>query len=281
MKIFLSGSTSFLGSKFVDLYNDKYEIFGFSRKDSVNEINILDFDKLKEEFYQFQPEVVVHLAAIVDQNVDSIKKANIEGTKNLVKLCKNNKTPIIFMSSESVYGGNSSDEDLKEEEAFNPKTDYAETKVESEKIIKEAGINFLILRAHRFIGINKKYNKPKQFPDALKKIESDEEIHLDSRKLFKPTYITNLCEIFDYYIQNDLDRSLVFNVVVDKTTTFYDLMVDVAKELGLDTKMIKDNGEEKAWPERSTLSIKKLRRSGYPFVSYSQMLEGIKTDYFN
>jgi len=282
MKVFLSGSTSFLGSKFIELYGRDYEIFGFSQHDSNNSIDLLDEEKISTAFETFQPDAVIHLAAMVSHHGSGHAGPNVAGTQTLVNLAQRTKIPFIFMSSESVYGGADNvdrNSNITETAEFNPKHEYAESKIASEMIIQKSELPYLILRAHRFIGINKSYAKPKQFPDTLKAIERGEEVHLDAKKLFRPTFINNLADIFDHYLNHDLRKNIIFNVVIEKTVTFFELMSDVAQTLGLNRENVFPDGCEESWPVQSTLDVSKLKDSGYPHVTYEDMLIQLKMDY--
>lgn len=281
MKIFLSGSTSFLGSKFIEQYSPEFEIFGFSKNDPINSIDMLDQKVLKDAFEKFDPDVIIHLAAVVENDAEKVREPNIQGTQNLVDLAKIKNIPFIYMSSESVYGGKEYEGNYSEEDEYKPRSVYGETKVEAEKIIKESGLNYLILRGHRFVGVNHRYNKPKQFPDTLKSLQNGEEVHLDSKKLFKPSLINHISEVIIHYLTRDADKKLVFNIGVDKATTYYDFITDVAKIIGLDISLIKPDGEEVGWPENSTLDVSRLEKNGYPVCRYEEMLELISNEYKN
>ena len=280
-KILLTGSTSFLGSKFIELYKDSYDILGISKRDPTNPIDLLDLKSLKSTVESFVPDVIIHTAAIVDQDAEKVRIPNIQSTKNIVEVAKNNNTPIIFSSSESVYGGKENEGNYVETDPYKPRSVYGETKVESEKIIIESGLNYLITRAHRYVGINNNYHKPKQFPDTLKKLIAGESVVLDDQKLFRPCLINNIADVYAHYIENNLDKNLVLNLGVDKSTTYYDFMVDVSRSLDLDSKLIEPGGNELTWPENSTLCIDKLKSSKYPSISYNKLLDMIKQDYLS
>lgn len=280
-KILLTGSTSFLGSKFIELYKDTYDILGISKSDPTNPIDLLDLKSLKSTVEAFVPEVIIHAAAIVDQDAEKVRIPNIQSTKNIVEVAKIYNTPIIFSSSESVYGGKETGGNYLETDPYKPRSVYGETKVESEKIIIESGLNYLITRAHRYVGINNNYHKPKQFPDSLKKLITGESVILDDHKLFRPCLINNIADIYAHYIENDLDKSLILNLGVDQSTTYFDFMVDVARSLDLDSRLIEPGGNELTWPENSTLSIDRLKSTNYPSVSYNELLVVIRQDYLS
>ncbi|MDO8609282.1 MAG: sugar nucleotide-binding protein, partial [bacterium] len=208
-KIFLTGSTSFLGSKFVEMYAGKFEIFGTAKHDPKNPIDLLDFEKLKSVFLDFLPDFVIHTSAIVDQDAEKVKIPNIKSTKNIVALAKINQTPIIFPSSESVYGGKETTGEYVESDQYKPRSVYGETKAESEKIIINSGLNYLIVRCHRFVGFNKNYSKPKQFTETINSLMNNQEVHLDSKKLFKPCLLNNICDVFDHYMKTDFDKKIL------------------------------------------------------------------------
>ncbi len=104
-------------------------------------------------------DLVVHLAFIIPKisstNVNIVKqpkiaeRINIEGTKNLIESMKENKSPnkIIFTSSVHVYGIT---QHLKPprrvNEELNPNDLYSYHKVLCEKLIKESGLNYIIMR---------------------------------------------------------------------------------------------------------------------------------------
>lgn len=277
-KILLTGSTSFLGTKFLEMYSDKYDILGISLNDRENPVDFLDFDKLYEISNNFNPDIIIHLAAVVDNDNEKVRTSNILGTENIVKAAKNTNTPIVFLSSESVYGGKE-EGNYVETDLYNPRSIYGETKVESEKLIINSGLNYLILRAHRFVGFSQKFNKSKQFKDTILSLTNNKEVHLDSKKLFKPCLINHINEIVDYYIQNELDKKIIMNVGVDKSTTYFDLIIDVATKLDLNIDLVFNDGEEKGWSNNMTLSLELLNSTNYPKLSYNQMLETLNADY--
>lgn len=281
-KILLTGSTSFLGSKFIELYNDRFDILGIARSDHLHPIDLLDFNAVKKVYEDFQPEVVIHCAADVgiDPSTSStIVQTNSATTKNLVELATLQNTPFIFTSSESVYGGKEQTGEYSEDDPYKPRNPYGESKVTCEKILITSGLPYLITRAHRNVGVNKGYIKPKQFPEALKALVQNQEIHIDSHRLFMPCLINNICEVFVHYIDNDLDKKVILNLGADKSTTYYDFLTDVAKTLGLNRRLIKPDGEESAWPENGTLSTEKMERLGYPSLTYKHLLQTLKKDW--
>lgn len=280
-KIFLTGSTSYLGTKFIELYGSQFDILGIARSDKNNPVNLQDFESVSRAFKDFKPDFIVHLAADLGRDYASssqIKESLPSITRHLVELAKPANTPFIFTSTEAVYGGKETQGGYAETDELKPRSLYGEAKVESEKLIKESGLPYLITRGHRYVGISKSFNKPKQFPDTLKALQAGEVVHLDSHKIFTPFLINNACDIFAHYLNNDADKQLILNIGVDRPTTYYDFVVDVVKALEIDAHLVKPDGEEAGWPENSSLSMQKLRGLEYPSINYEEMLKIIKAD---
>lgn len=280
-KIFLTGSTSYTGTKFLELYGSEFNILGVSRTDQEHPVGLLDSSALQKLFTDFQPDILIHLAADLGRDTTTsskITETNPSIVSNLIDLAKVNTTPFIFTSTEAIYGGKENTGEYNETDEYKPRSPYGASKVASEKLLMASGLPYLITRGHRYIGINKNYARPKQFPDALHKLTDGNEIHCDSKKLFKPLLINNLCDIFAHYIRNDADKQILTNVGVDYVTTFYGLMSDIAKTLDIDPDLVKPDGGEAGWPPNSTLAFTKLDELGYPTVTYNEMLAVIRTE---
>jgi nucleoside-diphosphate-sugar epimerase len=96
---------------------------------------------------------IIHLAAIIpplsEENPELALRVNVDGTRNLIDAAKNlpNKPRFIIASSASVYGVTI---DLKPpvklESPLDPSDNYSRSKVECEKMLKESGLPWMILR---------------------------------------------------------------------------------------------------------------------------------------
>ncbi len=104
MKIFITGSSGFIGSELINRLSGKYEIVEY---DLINGQDILDYSNLKEAMRKCN--IVVHLAAIrgPDENKSfpDYFKVNCQGSLNVVKAAiENNIKRIIYSSSTGYYG---------------------------------------------------------------------------------------------------------------------------------------------------------------------------------
>jgi dTDP-4-dehydrorhamnose reductase len=280
-RVFLTGSTGYVGTKFSELYGSQFDILPVARAEAEHPIDLMAFEAVKKLFVDFKPDFVLHLAADIGRDsttFNTITVTNPAITKNLIDLALIDNTPFLFTSTEAVYGGKENEGEYTETDEYKPRNPYGVSKVASEKLLMASGLPYLITRGHRHVGISKNFHRPKQFPDELHQLVDGQEIHLDSQKLFKPVLLNNVCDIFSHYMANDADKQVLVNIGVDRAVTFYDFMLDVAVILNLDKDLVKPDGEETGWPANSTLSLKKLHELGYPSVTYQEMLDTIKAD---
>ena len=99
-------------------------------------------------------DAVVHLAGIVqpltEEKPELAQRINVDGTQTVVSLVKESgkRMPFVYPSSVAVFGPRpDSTECIRcDKVECNPTSVYAKTKVKSENIIKESGIDYVILR---------------------------------------------------------------------------------------------------------------------------------------
>lgn len=108
------------------------------RQSIWKKLDIRDEEKLSEEIIKFSPDIVIHLAARTDLNGKSIQdyEANMRGVSNLLEVLElvPHLKRVIFASSMYVCEPGYIPKDFED---YAPHTLYGESKVETEKRIKE------------------------------------------------------------------------------------------------------------------------------------------------
>ena len=99
-------------------------------------------------------DAVVHLAAMVEpmteQNPELASRINVEGTRTIVNMVKDRgvSIPFVYISSAAVFGPTPDATEClhPDRDPCNPASVYARTKLEAENLIRESGIDYVILR---------------------------------------------------------------------------------------------------------------------------------------
>ena len=153
MKILITGVSGYIGSCLYYHLKQKFKIFGIDKINTklipVKKLNLLDIKKLDVFLKKEKPNLVIHLAAqsLVDETINKKKYFlnNVTATKNLIYIMKkNNLDNLIFFNTAALY--KFKNKILTESCDINPKSTYAKTKYECEKIIKNSKLNSIILR---------------------------------------------------------------------------------------------------------------------------------------
>lgn len=158
-KIVIAGGSGFIGTNLVQYYLDRgWEVINLdcspprnsAHSDCFRQVNLLDASELVQAVKSFAPDYLVHLAARTDLNEKYDIQgyaANIQGIPNIITACNNceNIKRVIFTSSMLVCRFGYAP---KNENDYTPNTLYGESKVLTEKAIRQSNIRpeWLIIR---------------------------------------------------------------------------------------------------------------------------------------
>ena len=165
MKILLTGSSGFIGSRLVKSLRESHEVFGVDIKRAETTSYQIDLtldnsrkylsNMIKEKEISF----VIHLAALIDVAEGELYplrywNTNVKGTYNVISAMKDSGiSKIIFFSSAAVYKGiNSTDQYLTENSPLDPISVYGRSKLEAESLLLESSLDFVILRLPNVAG---------------------------------------------------------------------------------------------------------------------------------
>lgn len=156
-KILLTGSLGFVGLNLQKkLENSGFNVTGYDILDGKLH-DITDKFALEHVFMNGNFDIVIHLAARTGtltsgEFPENYISTNINGTNNLLNLCKKYKVDkFIFFSSSSVFGGNNK-KAIKEDEYICPRTLYGVTKAAGELLVKASGLDYIIIRPFTVYG---------------------------------------------------------------------------------------------------------------------------------
>lgn len=174
MRVLVTGNLGHIGSKLVDilacdpkikelllidnLSTQRFpSIFNLTKQYQFYDLDVSDENcqDLLEKLIR-KSDSVIHLAAITDAassvgKEDLIEQNNFLGTYKMAELCLSTGTPLVHISSTSVYGTQSDevDEDCLEVD-LQPQSPYAKSKLKEEKLLSSLGNRGLKFALYRF-----------------------------------------------------------------------------------------------------------------------------------
>lgn len=249
MKIFVTGSTGLLGSSLLrnapkahTLYASynintlvpnvacKYYLCDITKKAQVNEV----IKKIK-------PDVVIHTAAIAtpdycDKHKSEAKAVNINGTKYLIEACKIVGAKFVYITTNGVYDGKKAPYD--EAAKPNPVDYYGVTKATGEKMTRESGVDFIIMRLITMYGWNNPKERQNPVTWQLKILgENKNPLNMVSDMYNNFLYVEDAAKaIWKAVGKKQYGES--FNIAGRDCESRYDFSVKIAKAFDMDHKMI-------------------------------------------
>ncbi len=168
MKVLLTGAFGNVGLNTIkELLKKEYEIICFDIPNSKNmktqkrALKCGDFKTIWGDITNYEDvkkavdhiDAIIHLAAIIpplsEKNPELAYRVNVKGTENLLKAAKESSKNVrfIFASSCSVYGSTMhKTPPRKVNEELRPMDNYSSHKIKAESMIKESGLDYMILR---------------------------------------------------------------------------------------------------------------------------------------
>lgn len=203
--VLVTGANGQLGSELRDVVQRRGKsLYYFT---DVAELDITNKDKIIQFIKEKNINTVVNCAAYT--NVDKAEEEqdvadliNRRAVQNLAESCEENKTSLIHISTDYVFGG-TKNTPYKETDNTEPLGVYGETKFEGEQAVLNADIDYLILRTswlYSFYGNN--------FAKTIKRLSSEkQELRVVFDQVGTPTYALDLASFIIYVIENNLIKS--------------------------------------------------------------------------
>jgi dTDP-4-dehydrorhamnose reductase len=250
MKILITGSNGLLGQKLVYLLKEKTNITCIATARGENRIKNKDgyiFETLdltnEKDVYQVinkhKPDCIIHTAAMtnVDEcelKPDDCKLNNITATANIVNSCKDFTPHVIYISTDFVFDGTAGP--YSEDDATNPLSIYANSKLEAEKIVENSGLPFSILRTMIVYGITDDVQRSNIILWTKKSLEEGKDIRVINDQFRGPTLAEDLASAcYEAAIRK---ATGIFHVSGREVISIIDIANKVADYFGLDKKYI-------------------------------------------
>ncbi|MDD2269674.1 MAG: sugar nucleotide-binding protein [Eubacteriales bacterium] len=152
MKIILTGSTGFVGSRILySLRSEGHDVICISSEILKGIITTERYFALSELIKGSKPEVIIHTAAIsnttyAQNHPEESYQANVELPIIMAKIAKENGSKLISCSSDQVYSGFVGLKGIAEDEELQPTNVYGKHKLYAEKQLTEVYPDAVSLR---------------------------------------------------------------------------------------------------------------------------------------
>ena len=287
MKIFGIGITGLIGSRISELLADRYEFQNLSLEIGVDITNPQTLSVIENDT---ERPIVIHLAAKAD--VDGCEhdkvagkdgaawKINVEGTRNVVNACLKSGKKIVYISTDFVFDGTKPEgEQYTEDDTPHPINWYAQTKYEGEKIVRESGLEYLILRpAYPY---RNPFPEKKDLVQAmLSRLQNNETVTAVTDHIMSPTFVDDLAPALDTLITKN--QTGVFHTAGSQAISPYDLALLLAKTFSLDPSHIQETTREEFFAGRAprpfnlALNNAKIEKLGAKMRTVTEGLEELK-----
>jgi nucleoside-diphosphate-sugar epimerase len=231
-----------------------------------DKLDARDYHKLCKSVDEFNPSVVIHLAAVShaaksNKNPLTTFDHSLRTLENAIDSVKNKKIHFIYFSSSMVYG------DFKksivtEKDELNPKGIYGSLKLSGELIVKAYhqvfNLNYTIVRPSALYGERCISRRVGQV--FIENLIEKKAITVNGSKKQKLdfTYIDDLITGVKKIIENKNSLNQTFNITYGHSESIEN-MIKILKKNFKDLKISYEK-QDKLMPTRGTLSIKKATK---------------------
>lgn len=289
MKIIGTGLSGLVGSRIREVLANEFNFVNFSLGAGID---ILDFSLLEKEFKKHSDVLaVLHLAAFTDTNAawkqrgdktGSCYQLNVEGTKNIVRLCRTYGKKLIYFSTDFVFDGKKEGVYTEKDEP-NPTGWYGQTKYLGEKEVKRAGVLATILRIA--FPFRAKFGIKKDIVRKLIEGFRNKSLYpLFADQIITPTFIDDIALGVGFFLKNDLKG--IFHLVGSTPLSPYRMGQEIAEVFGFEQKLARKGSLEeyqrglpfgsRPWQKSLALSNQKVKSLGIKMKSFRKALLVVK-----
>ena len=241
-KILITGCGGMLGkavyAEFTSRYTNVLATDIDLNEEWLSQMDVRDIQECEQVFAKFNPDIVLHLAALTDleyceTNQDNSWKTNALGTENIAILANKFDAELVYISTAGIFGG--------EQEYFNdfdeptPLSIYAKSKYHGEVFVQQTVKHHYIFRAGWMMGGG--IEKDKKFIGKIFKqiLDGSKELFVVDDKLGTPTYTNN----FAFGIYNTLQTRYygLYNQVCKGSCSRLDVAKLFVEHLGIQDKL--------------------------------------------
>ena len=243
MKYLVTGSAGLIGNRIVsDLeksgeivyscYNNMKPLYGIPTK-----LNLSNLDDIHKNFQKFQPDVIIHCAALTDVEKCEVdpelaNSINVKATEIITKEAEKLDSYLMYISTDYVFDGKKGF--YKETDLTNPLNQYGKTKLIVEKIIENKISKWSIIRTSTPFDV---HSYKKTFPGwVFENLKNNKKINILEDQFTSPTYVPNLSKMILEIITRNLEGH--FHLSGSNKISRFEFAKMIATKLNLDLSLL-------------------------------------------
>ncbi len=244
-KVLITGCGGMLGNAIYPYFIKRYSNVLATDKD-VNEewleyLDVREHDKVQQVFEEFQPEIVLHLAAETDLEFcetfpDIAEATNSTATKKIAQLSNEYNATLVYISTAGVFDGEK-EGNYTEADAANPIMVYGDEKYNGEVHVRSIADKYFILRAGWMVGGGNKKDHKFVMKILEQIIDGKKTLNVVTDKWGTPTYTHDFAlNLFELLKTTKYDT---YHMVCEGSGTRFDVAKEILNICGRnDIKMI-------------------------------------------
>lgn len=251
MRVLLTGSNGFLGQKFCEKSSEFTEIkavLGISKSENRNpylnddtfqQLDLLDTNALTKVIQEYQPTHILHCAAltsveICEQQPELAIQINVELSKHLAQIAKEQNIHFTFLSTDFVFDGQHGP--YQENDAVKATNAYGQSKIDAEQAILATNTNTAILRTILVYGAIPDKGRSNLVLWAKKQLENGTKINVVSDQWRMPTWVDDLANAC--YLVMQRKATGIFHISGNEMMTILEAVQKLADTWNLDKSLI-------------------------------------------
>ncbi|WP_212892150.1 dTDP-4-dehydrorhamnose reductase [Capnocytophaga canimorsus] len=230
--ILVTGANGQLGSEIQNIQGKTKNYFFTDASD----LDITDRQAISDFVKKNNIQIVVNCAAYtnVDKAEDDIQTANLINNiavGYLAEVCKENNASLIHISTDYVFGG-TKNTPYSETDPTEPLGIYGRTKLDGEKAIQNADIDYLIIRTSWLYSLSFGHN----FVKTIQRLSSERnELKVVFDQVGTPTNARDLATFIVHIIEKDLCKKReVYHFSNEGVCSWFDFATEIVRMSGND-----------------------------------------------
>ena len=234
----------------------------------IDEMDISDPESVEQFVRGEQPDAVIHCAAWTDVDLaedfpEPCRRVNAMGTANVAAACAKQSCKLLYLSTDYVFGGAGEEPWKPDCRAFAPCNVYAQTKLEGEQAIREAGVEkFFIVRIVWAFGENGK-NFVKKMLDLAK---TSKVLRVVDDQIGTPTYTADLARLLIDMIETE-KYGYYHATNEGPYVSWYEYALEIFRQAGVQVRVVpvstEEYGDKAPRPKNSRVDRSKLTECGF------------------